>query len=84
MRQYGVAFEDSSAEQLLGDLGAGTFQNAAQLEAAVHRAITQPQRRQARSESIAARVREKFTHEVAARRMAQLIMRGTTSKQSAA
>jgi hypothetical protein len=84
MRQYGVAFEGSTAELLLGDLGAGTFQSAAQLEAAVHRAITQPQRRQARSESIAARVRERFTHEVAARHMAQLVLPNITAKQSAA
>ena len=84
MREFGIAFEGSTAEQLLGDLGSGTFRSAQQLEAAVHQAVTKPQRRQARSESIAARVRENFTHEVAARQMVRLVTQNAASQRSAA
>ncbi len=84
MHEYGVAFEGRTAEQLLGDLGSGTFRSAQQLEAAVHEAVTSPQRRQTRSETIAARVREHFTHERVAEEMIRLMMKSAASKRSAA
>lgn len=75
MREFACAFEGSAAEELLGDLGAGTFRSAAQLESMVQRVLQRPEMRRARSDSIAARVRERFTHGAVAAGMIGLVGR---------
>ena len=58
---------------LLGDIAELTFRDEAGLEAIVERAIEQPTWRRAHSSAIAARVRRKLTHDIAARRIIELI-----------
>ena len=82
MRRYPCGFDGCAAEELIGDLGTGTFRSAAQLESVVHRVLQRPELRRARSESIAARVRERFTHDAVATGMARLVRTTVRESQS--
>lgn len=84
MRSFPCAFEHITVEELLGNLAEGTVRSAAGLEAVVHRALQQPEWRQARSESIANRVRERLTHDAAVAKMTQLVERTMKSSERSA